>query len=116
MLGIRDRDGLCKRYAARVLVNALRQEVGLPIHFHTHDCSGGQVATLLLAAAEGASVVDTAMAPFSGMTSPPSLNAGVEAVRLQPRDPQPGDEALLEVAGHREAGGNPDAPVATGQL
>ena len=65
LLAIKDMAGLCKPYAARLLVRALRQEVGLPIHFHTHDCAGGQVATLLLAATEGVSIVDTAAAPFS---------------------------------------------------
>src|SRR5205085_6107572 len=80
LLAIKDMAGLCKPFAARALVRALKQEVGLPIHFHTHDCAGGQVASLLMAAEEGVSIVDTAMAPFAGMTSQPSLNALVEAM------------------------------------
>src|SRR5260370_4338287 len=116
LLGIKDMAGLCKPYAARVLVKALRQEIGLPIHFHTHDCAGGPVATLLLAAAEGASIVDSAMAPFSGMTSQPSLNAAVEGLRFPPRDPQLDDQALLEVADYWQAVRNLYAPFETGQL
>jgi pyruvate carboxylase len=116
LLAIKDMAGLCKPYAARVLVRALRQEIGLPIHFHTHDCAGGQVATLLLAAAEGASIVDTAMAPLAGMTSQPNLHAVVEALRFQPRDPQLNDEALLEVADYWQAVRGLYAPFETGQL
>ena len=63
-----------------------KQEVGLPIHFHTHDCAGGQMASLLAAAAEGADVVDAAMAPLSGMTSQVNLNSLVEALRFTARD------------------------------
>jgi pyruvate carboxylase len=86
LLAIKDMAGLCKPFAARQLVRALRQEVGLPIHFHTHDCAGGQVASYLLAAAEGVDVVDCAMAPLAGLTSQPSLQALVEALRFQDRD------------------------------
>src|SRR5262249_35256341 len=50
LLGIKDMAGLCKPFAAQKLVRELRREVGIPIHFHTHDCAGGQVASLLLAA------------------------------------------------------------------
>ncbi len=82
LLAIKDMAGLCKPYAAQVLVRTLRQEVGLPIHFHTHDCAGGQIASYLLAAEEGVSIVDCAMAPFSSMTSQPSLHALVEALRF----------------------------------
>ncbi len=115
LLAIKDMAGLCKPYAARMLVRALRQEVGLPIHFHTHDCAGGQVASLLLAAAEGASVVDAAMAPFSGMTSQPCLNAVVEALRFQERDTGLEGEALQEVADYWEAVRRLYAPFETGQ-
>src|SRR5262249_55215226 len=73
LLAIKDMAGLCKPFAARLLVKTLRQEVGIPIHFHTHDCAGGQIASLLMAAEEGVSIVDTAMAPMAGMTSQPSL-------------------------------------------
>ncbi len=86
MLAIKDMAGLCKPYAARDLVKALRQEVGLPIHFHTHDSAGGQMASLLFAAEEGVDVVDAAMSSLSGMTSQVNLNSLVEAMRHTPRD------------------------------
>jgi pyruvate carboxylase len=86
LLGIKDMAGLCKPYAAQQLVRALRQEVGIPIHFHTHDSAGGQMAALLLAAQEGVDVVDAAMGPLSGVTSQPNLNTVVEELRFTPRD------------------------------
>ncbi|MFM9140181.1 MAG: biotin/lipoyl-containing protein, partial [Solirubrobacterales bacterium] len=86
MLAIKDMAGLCKPYAAAALVKALRGEVGLPIHFHTHDTSAAGLASALEAARAGARVVDAAMAPFSGLTSQPNLNALVDAVRHTPLD------------------------------
>src|SRR5438874_285535 len=86
VLAIKDMAGLCKPYAAQLLVCTLKQEVGIPIHFHTHDSGGSQIASLLLAAEEGVDIVDAAMAPFSGMTSQVSLNALVEALRFTERD------------------------------
>jgi pyruvate carboxylase len=86
LLAIKDMAGLCKPFAARQLIRALRQEVGIPIHFHTHDSAGGQMASLILAAEENVDIVDAAMAPFSGMTSQPNLNTLVEAMRFRPRD------------------------------
>ncbi|HEV3117956.1 MAG TPA: pyruvate carboxylase [Gemmataceae bacterium] len=86
LLAIKDMAGLCKPYAAQLLVRTLKQEVGIPIHFHTHDSPGNQIASLLLAAEEGVDIVDAAMAPFSGMTSQASLNAVVEAMRFTKRD------------------------------
>jgi pyruvate carboxylase len=86
VLAIKDMAGLLKPYAAKRLVKALRDEVGVPIHFHTHDSAGGQVAAYLLAAEEGVDIVDCAFAPLSGVTSQPSLNALVEALRFTDRD------------------------------
>ncbi len=86
ILGIKDMAGLCKPYAAQALVKALKQEIGIPIHFHTHDSAGGQLASLLLAAKEDVDVVDAAMGPFSGMTSQVNLNTLVECLRFSPRD------------------------------
>ena len=85
-LAIKDMAGLLKPYAAKKLVKALRESVGIPIHFHTHDSAGGQIASYLMAAEEGVSVVDCAFAPLAGVTSQPSLNALVEAVRYTERD------------------------------
>jgi pyruvate carboxylase len=116
LLGIKDMAGLCKPYAARLLVRTLRQEVGIPVHFHTHDCAGGQVAALLLAAAEGASIVDGAMAPFAGTTSQPSLHAVTEALRFQPRATGLDEGALQEVADYWEAVRHMYRPFETGQI
>ena len=58
ILAIKDMAGLCKPYAAQQLVKALKQEIGIPIHFHTHDTAGGQIASLLMAAEEGVDIVD----------------------------------------------------------
>ena len=86
LLGIKDMAGLCKPYAAQLLVRTLKQEIGIPIHFHTHDSAGGQIASLLMAAAEGVNIVDAAMGPLSGMTSQVNLNTLVECLRFTPRD------------------------------
>jgi pyruvate carboxylase len=86
MLAIKDMAGLCKPYAAEKLVKTLKQEIGIPIHFHTHDTSGMQTGAILKAAEGGVDIADGAMASMSGLTSQPSLNAVVEALRFSPRD------------------------------
>ena len=86
MLGIKDMAGICKPIAARKLVRALKQEIGIPIHFHTHDSAGGQIASLLAAAEEGVDIVDAAFGPLSGMTSQANLNTLVECLRHTERD------------------------------
>jgi pyruvate carboxylase len=116
LLAIKDMAGLCKPYAARQLVRALKQEVGIPIHFHTHDCAGGQVASILLAAEEGLDVADGAMAPLSGLTSQPSLNGLVEALRFTPRDTGLAAEPLRETADYWEAVRRYYAPFESGEL
>ena len=83
---IKDMSGLLKPYAAKELVHALKQEVGIPIHLHTHDTTGNQVATLLMAAEAGVDIVDTAVASMSSLTSQPSMNAVVAALQGNPRD------------------------------
>jgi pyruvate carboxylase len=102
LLAIKDMAGLCKPFAARKLVAALRQETSIPIHFHTHDCAGGQIASLLLAAEAGVDIVDAAFAPLSGMTSQPSLNSLVEAMRFTARDTGLDYESLQETADYWE--------------
>jgi len=87
-LAIKDMAGLCKPYAAFELVKTLRQEVGLPIHFHTHDASGVNSASVLKASDAGVDVADGAIAAMSGGTSQPNLNSIVEALRHTPRDTQ----------------------------
>ena len=86
ILAIKDMAGVCKPYAAKLLVRTLKEEIGLPVHFHTHDSAGGQMAALLAAAEEGVDVVDVAMGPLAGMTSQPSMNTLVECLRFQERD------------------------------
>jgi len=79
VLCIKDMAGLVRAPAARTLVGALRREFDLPVHLHTHDTGGGQLATYLAAVDAGVDAVDGAAAPLSGMTSQPSLAAIVAA-------------------------------------
>ena len=86
VLGIKDMAGLLKPAAARELVVALREETGLPVHFHTHDTSGIAGASVLAAVDAGVDAIDLAMDSLSGFTSQPCLGSVVEALRRQPRD------------------------------
>ncbi|MGO4917206.1 pyruvate carboxylase [Pseudogemmobacter sp. W21_MBD1_M6] len=86
ILGLKDMAGLLKPAAATALITALKQEVGLPIHFHTHDTSGISAATILAASAAGVDAVDAAMDAFSGGTSQPCLGSIVEALAHTDRD------------------------------
>ena len=87
ILAIKDMAGLCKPYAAAKLVRTLKEEVGIPIHFHTHDTAGVQAAAILEGALAGLDIADAAMAPMSGTTSQPNINTVAEALRFTPRDP-----------------------------
>ncbi len=87
ILGIKDMAGLLKPAAARLLIRELKQEVGLPIHFHTHDTSGAAAATVLAAVEEGVDVFDAAMDSMSGLTSQPCLGSLVAALQNTGRDP-----------------------------
>jgi len=86
ILGLKDMAGLLKPAAARQLVKALKDETGLPLHFHTHDTSGIAASTVLAACEAGADAVDAAMDAFSGSTSQPCLGSIVEALRHTERD------------------------------
>ena len=86
VLGIKDMAGLCQPRAAHLLVKTLKQEVDLPIHFHTHDTSGIAAASVLAAVDAGADAVDGAIDSLSGLTSQPNLGSIVEALRFGPRD------------------------------
>jgi pyruvate carboxylase len=86
VLAIKDMAGLCRPYAAHKLVKTLRAEVGLPIHFHTHDTSGIASASILRATDAGVNIVDLALASMSGSTSQPNLNSVVAALQHTPRD------------------------------
>src|SRR6516162_9732586 len=101
-LAIKDMAGLCKPYAAFSLVKALREEITIPIHFHTHDTSGINAASLLKAAEAGVDIADGAMAAMSGGTSQPNLNCAVEALRHTHRDTQLDIEALNECSDYWE--------------
>src|SRR6202030_678463 len=80
VLGIKDMAGLLKPYAAEKLIKALRDEVGIPIHFHTHDTSGINAASVLKASDAGVDVADGAVASMSGQTSQANLNSMVAAL------------------------------------
>ncbi|HLJ46510.1 MAG TPA: pyruvate carboxylase [Bryobacteraceae bacterium] len=86
VLGIKDMAGLCKPYAAHRLVAALRDEIGIPIHFHTHDTSGINAASVLKAAEAGVHAADGAIASMSGTTSQPNLNSIVAALAHTERE------------------------------
>ncbi len=87
ILGIKDMAGLCRPRAAFTLVQALKEQIGLPVHFHTHDTSGIAAASVLAAIDAGADAVDGAMDAMSGLTSQPNLGSIIEALRHGPRDP-----------------------------
>ncbi len=87
VIAIKDMAGLCQPRAAAALVGALKNEVGLPVHFHTHDTSGIAAASVLAAVEAGADAVDGAIDSLSGLTSQPNLGSIVEALRFGPRDP-----------------------------
>jgi pyruvate carboxylase len=101
-LAIKDMAGLCKPYATFELVEALREEVGVPIHFHTHDTSGVNAASVLKAADAGVDVADAAVGAVSGGTSQPNLNSIVEALRHTPRDTQLDIETLNDCSNYWE--------------
>lgn len=86
ILGLKDMAGLLKPAAASMLIKTLKTEIGIPIHFHTHDTSGIAASTILAASEAGVDAVDTAMDAFSGGTSQPCLGSIVEALRHTERD------------------------------
>jgi pyruvate carboxylase len=86
ILAIKDMAGLLRPYAAYKLVKALREEIGVPIHLHTHDTSGINAATILKAAEAGVNVADAAVSAMSGTTSQPNLNSIVAALAHTERD------------------------------
>lgn len=98
ILAIKDMAGLCKPAATATLVKALREEIGIPVHFHTHDTAGIQAASILEGCRVGLDIVDAAMAPMSGGTSQPNLNTMVEMLRFGDRDTQLNTEALDSIA------------------
>ncbi|MGC3970721.1 MAG: pyruvate carboxylase [Pirellulales bacterium] len=102
ILAIKDMAGLCKPYAAELLVKTLKQEIGIPIHFHTHDTSGVQAASIIKGAEQKLDIADAAFAPLSGLTSQPNLNSVVEALRYNKRDTKLDAEQLQRTAEYWE--------------
>ena len=102
VLGLKDMAGLLKPAAGRALVKALKEETGLPIHFHTHDTSGAAIATVLAVSEAGVDVVDAAMDAFSGNTSQPTLGSIVEALKGTDRDTGLDVTAIREISNYFE--------------
>lgn len=98
IIAIKDMAGLCKPFATSKLVKALKEEIGIPIHFHTHDTAGTQSGSILEGATQGLDIADVAMAPMSGGTSQPNLNTLVEALRDTERDTCLNSEPLDQIA------------------
>ena len=80
ILAIKDMSALLKPYSAKKLITALKNEISIPIHLHTHDTTGNGVATVLMAADAGVDIVDTTFNGMSGLTSQPALNSIVAAL------------------------------------
>ncbi len=114
IIGIKDMAGLLKPYAAEKLVKALRQETALPIHFHTHDTSGINAASILKAADAGVHAVDGAIASMSGQTSQPNLNSMVAALAHTRRDTGIDLDALNACSDYWESVRGYYAPFDTG--
>ena len=98
ILGIKDMSGLLKPTAASKLVGALKQEIGIPIHLHTHDTSGNGVATVLMAAQAGVDIVDAAFNSMSGLTSQPALNSIVASLQNSDRDTGLDSDGLQKIS------------------
>jgi pyruvate carboxylase len=114
ILAIKDMAGLLRPQAAKVLVSRLRQEFELPVHLHTHDTAGGQLATYLAAIDAGVDAVDGAAAPLAGMTSQPALAAIVAATDHTPRATGVSLDAVLDLEPYWEDVRAAYAPFETG--
>ncbi|MCE7794741.1 pyruvate carboxylase [Salipaludibacillus sp. CUR1] len=88
ILGIKDMAGLLKPQAAYELISALKEEIGIPIHLHTHDTSGNGIYTYAKAIDAGVDIVDTAMSSMAGLTSQPSMNSLYHALSGHERQPE----------------------------
>ncbi|MGB5557302.1 MAG: pyruvate carboxylase, partial [Paracoccaceae bacterium] len=102
VLGLKDMAGLLKPAAARALFKALKEEVDLPIHFHTHDTAGIACATILAASDAGVDAVDAAMDSLSGNTSQATLGTLVEALARTDRDTGLDIGAIREISNYWE--------------
>jgi pyruvate carboxylase len=102
IIGIKDMAGVCRPRAVQALVKALKEEIGLPIHFHTHDTSGIAAASVLAAIDAGCDAVDGAMDAMSGLTSQPNLGSIVAALEGSVRDPHIDRTALFAISQYWE--------------
>ena len=102
ILCIKDMAGLCHPAAVTKLVSTLKQEIGIPIHFHTHDTSGLNAASIMAAADAGVDIADMALASMSGSTSQPNLNSVCAAMGGPERDPGLDIETLNELSDYWE--------------
>jgi pyruvate carboxylase len=116
MIAIKDMAGLARPRAAHAVVEAIKAEVDLPVHFHTHDTSGNGVAAMLAACDAGVDVVDGAIASMSGLTSQPSLNAIVAALEHDERCPELDQHHLQELSDYWEAVRTTYAPFESGLM
>ena len=114
IIAVKDMAGLLRAGAAEKLVAALRERFDLPVHVHTHDTAGGQLATLLAAARAGADAVDAASAPMAGTTSQPSLSALVAALEHTERDTGLGLARVADLEPYWEAVRRAYAPFESG--
>ncbi len=114
ILAIKDMAGLLRAGAAEKLVTALRDRFDLPVHVHTHDTAGGQLATLLAASRAGADAVDVASAPMAGTTSQPSMSALVAALVHTDRDTGLSLDAVSDLEPYWEAVRNVYRPFESG--
>ncbi|AWB89100.1 pyruvate carboxylase [Homoserinimonas hongtaonis] len=114
ILAIKDMAGLLRPAAAEKLVTALRERFDQPVHVHTHDTAGGQLATLLAASRAGADAVDAAAAPLAGTTSQPSLSALVAALSDTERDTGISLQAVSDLEPYWEAVREVYAPFESG--
>lgn len=102
IIGIKDMAGVCKPRAITALVKALKEEVGLPLHFHTHDTSGIAAASVLAAVDAGCDAVDGALDALSGLTSQPNLGSIAAALKGSARDPGVDLDQLLSLSHYWE--------------
>jgi pyruvate carboxylase len=114
VLAIKDMAGLLRPQAAKILVTALRERFDLPIHLHTHDTAGGQLATLLAAIEAGVDAVDVASAPMAGTTSQPSASALVAALAFTDRDTTMDLDKVTDLEPYWEAVRHVYAPFESG--
>lgn len=114
ILAIKDMAGLLRPYAARKLISTLKQEIGIPIHLHTHDTAGVQAASILFAVEAGVDIIDAAFGALSGLTSQPNLESIVAALARQERDTGLDFDQLLRFSDYWEVVREYYAPFESG--